>query len=377
MVYVFWCSAAFLFYAFAGYPLLVGVLALFRARVHKRAAIFPTVSLIVAAHNEAAIVAKKITNCLELDYPEDQREIIVASDGSTDATVEIARSFAARGVKVIELPEKRGKHFAQMIARDAAKGEILVFTDASVHLQPESLQRIVANFADPKVGCVSSEDESAGEGGKWKGERSYVQIEILLRRLESKIGSLVSASGSFFAVRRELCGDWHPHQSSDFFLVLHTVARGFRGVVDPACRAQVGIVSSEKAELRRKVRTIVHGLDVFFSHLQLVNPFRFGLFPWQLVSHKLFRWLVPFPILGLLISNCFLWKAGTFYRVALILQAGLYAAGLLAMLGGRVAKLKVIELAGYFLLGNVATLIAWLKFCTGERYAYWEPTRRG
>ena len=376
MVFIFWSSLAFLLYTFILYPLLLCLVSIFRTRLPQRAAICPSVSVIVAVHNEAAVIREKINNCLDLDYPVNKREIIVASDGSTDGTADIVRSFADRGVKLVELLEKRGKHFAQMMARDVSTGEILVFTDASIHVEPSGLRRIVSNFADPMVGCVSSEDRSVTEGKSWKSERFYVRAEMWLRRLESKIGSLVSASGSLFAVRRELCEDWHAGQSSDFFLVLHTVARGLRSVVDPECLARVGLVRSERAELQRKIRTIVHGLDVFFTHLEFANPIRYGLFSWQLISHKLFRWLVPFPILLLLVSNLWLWKAGVFYQVSLALQAGLYLCGGLALVSGGRLNLKPLKLAGFFLLGNLAIIIAWLKFGAKEKYASWEPSRR-
>jgi hypothetical protein len=197
-----------------------------------------------------------------------------------------------------------------------------------------------------------------------------------LRRLEASVGSLVSLSGALFAVRREVTDQWHPDMSSDFFLALHTVERGYRAVIDPECRAHLGIVKSQKAELTRKVRTIVHGLVVFFSHLGLINPFRYGLFAWQLVSHKLFRWMIPFAVASALVSNVFLWNAGRFYQVSLLVQLAGCATSLLAQGGGAPAQIRVVRLANFFVLGNVATLIAWWKFCQGEKLVTWEPSRR-
>jgi glycosyltransferase involved in cell wall biosynthesis len=376
MVYVFWIALALLAYTFVGYPLVLWTVSLARSRTCRKARIRPTVSLIIAAYNEAPLIARKIQNSLQLTYPRDILEIILASDGADDGTVDIARSYAGQGIKLVQLPERRGKHHAQMIARDASRGEILVFTDASVHLEPDALEKLVANFADPTIGCVSSEDQVASQKKSWRGERSYIQLEMGLRRLESRVNSLVSASGSFFAARRHLCDEWNPRQSSDFFIPLHAAARGFRTIVDPECRGHYELVPSEKAELHRKVRTIVHGLDVFFSHLSLVNPLRHGFFSLQLVSHKLFRWLVPFAFLAMLVSNIFLWNVGAFYRSSLILQACLYGSGLLALAVKNLARIRPFKLASFFLLGASATVIAWLKFCTGERYVTWQPSRR-
>lgn len=376
MIWLFWFSVAFLVYALAGYALLLRILSIWRSRPHRRGTIWPTVSVIIPAHNEAHLLRSKITNTLELAYPEDKREIIVASDASEDETDDIVRSFAPYGVKLVQIPERRGKHHAQMIARDASHGEILFFTDASVHLEPCALEKMVSNFADPSVGCVSSEDQVIRERKVWRGEQLYVGFEMRLRQLEAQVGSLVGASGSCFAARREVCSVWHPEQSSDFFVPLHAATCGMRTVVDPECRGQYSVLPSAKAELHRKVRTIVHGLNVFFNHRALLNPFRYGFVSWQLVSHKLFRWLMPFAILSLLISNLFLWKAGAFYRISLILQVALYGTGLLALGTAHLKRFEVFRLAGFFLMGNAATIIAWLKFCSGEKFVTWQPSRR-
>jgi hypothetical protein len=376
MIWVFWSATIFLIYTFAGYPLLLWVVSLWRSRPHRRDTIQPRVSLIIPAHNEAKLLRSKIENSFELAYPKDKLEIIVASDASDDDTADIVRSFAKDGVQLVETPERRGKHYAQMIARDVSHGEVLVFTDASVHLESLGLQTIVSNFADPTVGCVSSEDHVMRTRRGRMGEQFYVLFEMWLRRLEAQVGSLVGASGSFFAARHEVCKAWHPDQSSDFFIPLHTVAQGYRVIIDPECHGHYAVVRSEKVELQRKVRTIVHGLAVLFSHIEMLNPLRYGFFSWQLISHKLFRWLVPFAALSLLLSNGFLWKSGGFYRASLVLQAATYGSALIALGTDRLAHFKALRLASFFLLGNAATLVAWVKFCCGERFTAWQPTRR-
>lgn len=375
MLWVFWIAVVFLAYVFAGYPLLLAVVGGLRRRGVQRAPIEPLVSIIIPAHNEETTIGRKIENTLALEYPEEKREIIVASDGSSDGTAEVIRSYAARGVRLLEQRVRLGKHHVQMLARDMARGEILVFTDASVELEPQALRRIVSNFADPSVGCVSSEDAVAGSQ-RWMGERFYVMLEMRLRRLEAAAGSLVGLSGSFFAARREVCRRWNPHQSSDFFLPLEAARLGMRTVVDPECRGHYGLVPSERAELQRKVRTIVHGIDVLFEHAGLLNPFRHGFFALQLISHKLFRWLVPFAAAALLLATVFLWDAGPFYQSALVLQAGLYGGGLLAITAKRVAEFKAFRLAGFFLMGNAATVMAWMYYFAGEKFVTWQPSRR-
>jgi glycosyltransferase involved in cell wall biosynthesis len=376
MIWVFWLTVLFLVYTLAGYPLALWIVSHFRNRPHGRGAITPLLSIIIAAHNEAGGIANKILNCLALMYPQERREIIVASDGSQDATADIVRSFSDRGVELIEIPKRCGKQFAQLQARDRSQGEILVFTDVGVELDPGALQAIAANFADPNVGCVSSEDRIAKRPG-FKGEESYVSFEMWMRRMESSIGSLVTASGSFFAARRSVCEPWHTDKTSDFFVVLNTVQAGMRAVVDPGSVGQYGLSRSDKSELQRKVRTIVNGLDVFFLYVQLLNPFRYGFFSWQLVSHKLFRWLVPSAMLLLFASNCFLWRNGPFYQLCLFAQIAVYGAGLLALTVKSFGRWKPVKLAGYFVLGNAATLMAWFYFLSGEKFVSWQPTQRG
>lgn len=376
MVWLFWLSLAFLIYTLFGYPLLLALLSRLTGKLHSRAPIWPRVSVIIAGHNAAEDIEQKINNTLALRYPKDKWEIIVASDGSTDATADLVRKFSHVGVRLIEIPERRGKHSAQMVARDASWGEILVFTDVGVGLEPDALEKIVSNFADPSVGCVSSEDRITLGGNINLAEPAYVDFEFRLRRMESKVKSLVSASGSFFAARREVCDVWHPDQSSDFFVPLHTVARGLRAVVDPESIGFYGLVSSTQAEFPRKVRTIVHGLVVFFSHLELLNPVQYGFFSLQLLSHKLFRWLVPFAAFGLLVSNLFLWDSGIFYRVCVVGQAAFYSMALAGRLSSRLSRARPFRLAGFFVMGNLATLNAFFSYFGGERFVTWSPTRR-
>jgi hypothetical protein len=376
MTYVFWLALGLIVYTLVGYPTLLWLISLVRSRNHRRADILPSVTVIIVIHNAAQTIAAKIENTLAFHYPKEMLEIIVGSDGSTDTTAEVVRSFAPAGVKLIESPEWMGKHHIQMLARDISRGEILVFTDVSIHVEPNVLKKMVSHFADASIGCVCSVDEMRDARKGKMGESFYVYGEMGLRALEAKVSSLVSLSGSLFAVRRSLCDHWHPDQSSDFFLALHAVTRGLRAVIDPECPAQVGVVRSERAELARKVRTIVHGLVVFFAHLQLLNPFRYGLFAWQLMSHKLLRWLLPFGLIAVLVSNVFLWSKGFFYQLTLAGQLVGYGAGLLPHGIRQLGQLSLVRLASFFVLANVATLVAWWKFCRGEKIVTWEPSRR-
>jgi glycosyltransferase involved in cell wall biosynthesis len=375
---LFWLSAAFIAYTFVGYPALLWALVRWTHRARpapRRAAIRPRVSLIVVVHNAGKIIRHKLENTLKLEYPRELLEMIVVSDGSDDDTAQAVRAFSSEGVMLIELPTRKGKHYAQMMGRNAAHGEILAFTDASVLLEPVSLAKMVENFADPFVGVVSSEDVVEVKGHS-AGEGSYVSGEMRLRRLESAAGSLVSVSGSFFGARREICENWRPERCSDFFIALEAVAKGFRAVTDPQSRAGFTVLKSGRAEFHRKVRTITQGLTVFFCYLGLINPFRYGLFSLELISHKLFRWLLPFALAALLVSNVFICKAHPFYLVFLLPQLALYVGGVLGLLLGGVIALRPLRLAAFFMVGAAATLSAWVMLSLGEQYVVWEPSRR-
>ncbi len=375
MIWLFWICAAFLVYTFVGYPVLVWIASALRTLPVRRAPISPKVSLILAVYNERGIIAEKLKNILELTYPKDKLQVIVCSDASTDGTDEIVSSVAAGGIELIRVPERQGKNHALMVAKSASSGEIFVFTDAGIQLTPNAIETIVANFADPKVGVVSSEDQIVGQG-IGTGEGAYIDFEMKLRRWESSLNSVVGASGSFFAARAEVCRKWHPDQTSDFFVPLHAVEMGFRVIVDPLSIGYYSTTHSGMAEFQRKVRTIVNGLIVFFSHGRLLNLLRFPIFSWQMVSHKLCRWLLPLGFILLLLPNIFLWNAGWFYRLSLVGQLLIYATGAVALIFDRLAVLRPIRIASFFLLGNVATLVAWARFLRGEKFERWEPTRR-
>src|SRR5215207_8388622 len=230
---MFWSSIVFVFYAYAGYPLLLGLLGIGRSRPVRRQAIRPSVTFIITAYNEEKRIGDKLRNTIELEYPRDLRQIVVASDCSADSTDAIVRSFEPSGVRLVRASTKGGKEAAQKLAVEATTGDILVFSDTATILEPHALLTIVENFADETVGCVSSVDRFIDEGGAISGEGAYVRYEMWLRQLETRVNTLVGLSGSFFAARRSVCLNWAPDLQSDFNTLLNSVRAGLRGVTDP------------------------------------------------------------------------------------------------------------------------------------------------
>lgn len=373
--YALWLSVAAVLYAYAGYPLLLAALAQVRPKRLQKAEVTPPLSFIITAHNEAALLAAKLENTLGLDYPKDRLQVIVASDCSTDATDDIARGFAGRGVELVRSPERRGKEHAQGLALAAARGEVLVFSDAGTRVPREAVRRLAANFADPSVGCVSSVDRFIDPDGKLSGEGAYVRYEMLLRRLESQLFSVVGLSGSFFAARREVCQGWQPDIPSDFNVLLASIRAGLRGVSDPSVEGHYANVRDPSKEFSRKVRTVLRGLHALFRNAGLLNPLQGGLFSWQLVSHKLMRWLVPFFMATALLANlCLLGQP--LYRALLAVQALFYLSALGGLAFRSLARHRLVRLSAYLLIVNVSILVAWKDFLSGRKITTWQPSER-
>ena len=369
--FVFWCSVALVAYAYAGYPCALMVVALFRDRAVTRAGITPRVSFVITAYNEERRLREKIENTLSQIYPADRLEIIVASDGSTDATDQIARAFDDR-VRLVRARERRGKEAAQQLALEAASGEILVFSDVATALAPDGVASIVSNFADPTVGCVSSIDRFVDDDGRPSGEGAYVRYEMFLRTLETRVNTLVGLSGSFFAARRDVCRNWAADRQSDFSTLLNAVDLGLRGVLDSQTAGFYRAIADGRREAPRKTRTVVRGIAVLARNARMLNPFRYGLFAWQLASHKLCRWLVPFAMIGAVAGNAALRSRSTVYQLAFGAQLVFYAAAAAGVWTGA----RRLRIPAYLLSSNEAILIAWFRFARGERAACWTPSER-
>jgi len=374
---VFWVSVALIAYAYMGYPLALGVISLLRKRRVEKADVSPSVTFIITAYNEEKRISEKLENTLKLIYPRSKLEIFVASDCSSDKTDEIVRSYGGRGVQLVRASVRRGKESAQKLAVEATSGEILVFSDVATILPERALSNIVKNFHDPTVGCVSSVDRFVDQDGRASGEGAYVRYEMFLRSLETRVNSLVGLSGSFFAARREVCkGAWSDDLQSDFNTVLNSMRLGLRGVADPESVGYYKNIADERKEYERKVRTVLRGISVFMRSLALVNPLRHSLFAWQLLSHKLCRWLVPFAMMTAFVSNALLVLFSRWYAILLLTQILFYSVALGGILWEPLLRLPIVKVLSFFLLVNAAIFQAWVRYWSGERLVAWEPSKR-
>ena len=369
----FWVSGLLVVYAYVGYPVALWV----SARLRRRAAAvplrqWPGVSMVIPAHNERDHISAKIRNTLDIVYP-GTLQVLVVSDGSTDGTVEIIRMRGDHGVEVVELPQRRGKAAALNAGLDYAKHDIVVFSDASIMLEPTAICRIVEPFADPLVGCVSGEDRISGGGG----EAVYGRYELFIRRQESIVHSIVGASGCFYAQRKALCGRFVPNLAPDFLSVLRTVEQGYRAVSAAGAVGAMTAVERSGDEFQRKVRTLLRGMTTLWSVPQLLNPFRHPIIAFELLSHKLLRWLVPFLLLVLLAASAALAPESGVFAALLALQIGLYGLAVAGLAGGeRWSRRRIVKAATYFTVTNVAAVAAWAKYVSGVRQELWAPSQR-
>lgn len=375
MTILFWASTLLVAYTYLGYPLLLWIFARLRSRDVRKAKIQPSVSIIIAARNEADKIRHKIDNTLTLNYPPSRTEVIVASDASDDGTDEIVKDYETQGVRLVRAPQRRGKEYAQALAVEAAKGDVLVFTDVATVLGPEALSQLMENFADPTVGAVSTEDLLVNPAGTPTAEGLYVKYEMWVRRLESCFHSLVGLSGSCFAIRREVCADWSPTLASDFMGALRSSRSGYRSVVDPMVRGKFPAVVSPQQEIQRRTRTFLRGITVLMANLDMLNPIRYGSFAFQLASHKLLRFLAPFLLLSILATSGFLMWERPFFLLFWT-QLGFYSLGIV---GGHVPVLyrnRVTRIANYFTMVQWTMMVAWGKYLQGQRQVAWEPSKR-
>lgn len=369
-------SIFFVLFAYFGYPVSLLLVGRVRDRDSKDIMVLPSVTFIVTVHNEETRIKSKLENIFGLDYPKDKLQVLVASDGSSDRTNDIVRDYANRGVDLVDLPDRRGKENAQREAVTRATGDIIVFSDVATTMETGGLRQLVSNFADPTVGCVSSEDRLQGRDGKPSGESLYVRYEMWLRRLESRANSLVGLSGSLFAARKDVCEEFSSEMQSDFRTVLNSVKMGLRGVSDPRAIGLYRDTADQKREWDRKIRTVVRGLTVFFRHMELLNVFQYGLFSYQLFCHKLLRWLVPLFLIMIFVANLALIHSAFGYRFLLLLQVSLYGFGILGVLRPKWQDRVLIKIPAYFLAVNASILLAWWRYLMGQRIVTWTPTRR-
>jgi cellulose synthase/poly-beta-1,6-N-acetylglucosamine synthase-like glycosyltransferase len=368
---VFWTSVALIVYTHLGYPLLLRALtALGAGRGRKEPQplgdeALPSVSLIVAAYDEEAVIAEKVENALDLDYPRDRLQVIVASDGSADATVERAR---AAGADLILDLERIGKVSAQNAGAEQAGGEILAFSDANSSWEPGALRRLVARFADPGVAYVCGQVRFLDPGGD-NLEGAYWRYEMAVREMESALAGITAGNGGIYAVRRDSYVALPPSGSHDLSFPFALARRGQRSLYAPRARAEERMVPTLEGEFARKRRMMVGLWDIVIGE-GMLSPRGYPLlYAFELASHRLLRYLTPFLHLAAFAANLALLGEGWVYVATFAVQFAFLAAALL----GRVLPLAPLRFARYYTM-TTASIAAglWDRARRGARVGTWE-----
>ncbi|HEY8518001.1 MAG TPA: glycosyltransferase family 2 protein [Candidatus Binatia bacterium] len=377
---LFWFAVVVLVYQYVGYPLTLAALAALRGR--QRPASFasdaelPKVTLIISAYNEAEVLENKLRNALALDYPKDRLEIIVASDGSTDATNDIARSFAAEGVVLHEYPVNRGKNHCLNDTMPRAAGDIIVFTDANGMYRPDAVKTLVQGFADPRVGSICGEliYKNFNDNPIAEGYNRYWELDQMQKRLESALGCLLGANGSIFAVRKELCRPVPNDVCNDMVQPIWVAAAGHLCLYEPRALSYEAGSRNLPDELKRRSRIIGRGIRGIQAVWPDIVRNRAWLVGWELLSRKGLRYATPLWFLLLLVGSGL--ASGVGYQALFALQILAYLA---IPVGFLLPDGKLKRLASpvvYFGIGNLAAIMGWWKVTTGSELGRWQTAER-
>ncbi len=374
---LFWTFVGLLFWHYLGYGFFLAILSRLKRHAPSPASKqCPKVSIIIPVYNEEKVIARRIENCLSLDYPKEKLEILIGSDGSTDDTVEIARKFESQGVRVFAFPVNRGRSQVHNDCVKAATGEIICFTDADTLYKPDCIKKLVRHYADPKVGCVGGElrSRSFKEGAVGRGQGLYWKWEYTLRRWQSKLGVLTKVSGANMSMRKELYKPLPPDIDIDQAAGPMVLLQGYRVVHDPEAIAYEKFPTSLRGELATRRRLTIRALTALWRYRELLNPFKHPWIAFHLFSYRVLRYFIPFLLIGALVTNGLLLGAGWFYILTFSLQVLGYLLALMGFLfekAGR--KFWLFSWPFAFLWFNLGIFIGTLEFLCGKRIHAYKP----
>ena len=379
MIFFFWLFLFLIFYTYLGYPLVLGIVAALRGRPRPQRddVLQPVISIVVPAYNEEKTIVQKLENLLALDYPKEKLEIVVVSDCSSDRTDDLVRSFEGRGARLCRMEKRGGKIAGYKAVLPELKGEIIVFSDATSKLGLDSLRKLVRNFADESIGCVAGRLQyiDPNKADIARGEQAYWSYETRIKQREEKVCSLTSVSGTFYAVRKELFPmDIDDDLADDLIVVLNCVKNGRRVILETEAVCQEYAIHADDAEITKRWRITVQNLRGLFAMPQMMNVCRYGWYAWMIISHKLFRILVPFFLLGVLGTNVLIAGRSVFFQMTLLAQIGFYLCGALAAVW-QDKRPRLLNIIYYFCVTNLAILVGIIRFLKGERVAVWETAR--
>ncbi|RMH60189.1 MAG: glycosyltransferase family 2 protein [Calditrichaeota bacterium] len=378
--YAFWGIFFLLIFAYAGYPLVAFLLSM-AGRKHNTTEPheWPALTMIISAYNEAEVIAEKLDNTLQLDYPPDKFNVVVISDASDDETDAIVQNHPDERVRLIRIEGRRGKTHGISQVAPTLDSEIIVFSDANAMYRPDALRRLVRHFSRDNVGYVVGNAQYYQENQSHAGEHesTYWDMEVRLKEWESRIGSVVGGDGAIYAIRRHLFQKLEDDDINDFVNPLHIILQGYRGVFEPTAICYEHTADSYEKEIGRKRRIVNRSWRGLMKNKAVLNPFRTGIHAFQVASHKLLRWLGGVMLLLLLVLNAFLWPVHDVYKVIMGLQVLFY---LLAALGGLLIKKNgrapfLFSTPYFFVAVNLASILGIADNYMGRKYTTWQTVR--
>ncbi len=392
LLLLFWILLALLVYAYAGYAVILFGIVKLKRLIQKKKKLSPpenyepTVCLFVTAYNEKDFVRQKLENSLSLDYPKNKIQYLWVTDGSDDGTPDLLKAWPE--VEVHHHAERRGKMHAMNRGVKFVNSEIIVFSDTNTILGNQSIRKIVACFADEKVGCVAGEKriiEKQSDAAAGAGEGIYWKYESWVKKLDAELNSAVGAVGELFAIRTELFQEVEPDTLLDDFIIsLRIAAKGYRIAYSPEAYAEEAASLNLAEEKKRKIRIAAGGVQTVIRLKNLLNPFKYGVLSWQYFSHKVLRWtLAPLSLFLILMINILIvwqtqsWLQPSFYTLFLYLQLSLY---FLALVGwyfeNKNLHFKALFVPYYFVFVNFNAIRGMIRYFKGQQSVTWEKSKR-
>ncbi len=379
----FWICAALILYTYVVYPMAVWALSRIFGAVPAPArpafddGQFPMVSVLVAAHNEEQVIAERIANALALEYPADRLEIVVASDGSSDATAGIVRGFADRRVRLLSGRERRGKARVLNAALKALRSDVVILSDANTFIDRDGVQRLVRWFADPRVGVVCGKLVLTDPVTGTNSDGLYWRYETFLKECEGRLGALLGANGAIYAIRRtHFTGIRNDTIVDDLVIPLIMHLRTGCGIVyDTSAIAQEQSAPDIRDEFRRRARIGAGGFQSLATLRSLAHP-RHGWLAFSFVSHKVLRWLCPFSMIGARVTSLVLAVRDPLYLGLFAAQVAVYGVSLAGLHTRTRPTSKVVRLATMFTTMNVALLVGFWLWVSGGQSGIWQRTAR-
>ncbi|MCC7202304.1 MAG: glycosyltransferase family 2 protein [Nitrospirae bacterium] len=375
---MFWATAFIIFYTYVGYSLFIMLLSRVFNNAVKSGKYEPRVTFLITAYNEEKNIADKLRDTLAQNYPKDKLEVVVASDGSTDRTDEIVRQFSSHGVRLIRVEGRVGKTGTQNQAVKMVKGEIIIFSDATTKFDRNAVKNIARNYADPTVGAVSGRYEYYNPTGASIGIGNILfwKYENLIKSCQTRISTITGCCGCIYSVRRTLYEPLPPDIISDLVEPLKILEKGYRIAFEPNAIAHEETTEKAAEEFYMRIRVISRGMRGMLYMKKLFNPLRYGFVSFQLISHKLLRWLIPLFLVVIFLSNLFL-LSNPFYKIIFILQIAFYGMAFVGWVGERWnIKLKFVSVPLYFSTVNIASVISLYKTLRGYKAVTWETLRK-